>query len=74
MEQGLILTVLGMSWVFIFLMFLIIFTSLSSGIIRKFFPEVEKIDNKPAQNELEKIAAAIVLSRHYKRGVHEKRS
>ena len=70
MEKGLILTVLGMSWVFIFLFFIVVFTHLSSRIILKFFPE--KTDQNKitgsVDNDNENIAIAIALAHHHKKG------
>jgi Na+-transporting methylmalonyl-CoA/oxaloacetate decarboxylase gamma subunit len=47
MEKGLVLTALGMSWVFIFLSLLILFSVVSSKIIIIFF---SKHDNPEINN------------------------
>ncbi len=69
MEQGLILTLLGMTWVCIFLIFMIIFTILSSTLIRKFFPEKDEgdIEKNEKIKKMEEHAAALAIVHHLKR-------
>lgn len=68
MKQGLILTLLGMTWVCVFLIFMIILTILSSVLIRKFFPEKDESATDNGKNKnVREYAAALAIVHHLKR-------
>jgi len=69
MQEGFILTGLGMAWVFIFLGLMILFMTLSSKIIQKFFPEPPERPKEPSnqRSDLEKTAAVIAIARYHQK-------
>ncbi len=69
MEKGLILTIIGMTWVVTFLLLMIILMSISSKLILKFFPQERDSLEEPEKrvNDVDKIAAAIAIASHHKK-------
>ncbi len=63
MQNGIILTLLGMTVVFLFLILLVFTTTGMSKVLLKYFPEREKADKGPTSVDVEvAVAIAAVMS------------
>ena len=50
-NEGLIITGLGMSWVFLFLGVLVLAMMIMSKVMQKYFPDKETAENKPSSEK-----------------------
>ena len=62
MIQGLIVTIIGMSVVFLFLALLVVSTTCMSKIVTKFFPEQEKQAPSTSKNNDQSVEIAIAIA------------